>query len=469
MSRRREMVSASIDALVDALRALGPDGEEHVRHLRLMPPIPEPKGKENQRNEHFSVSRVKLAEQCMAQYGLKYVPEVRDRYAKKLGVEKVMPIEEDAIPPELGKLLHKVQELTNQWIVNECYEGPYPSDMAQRLFREYWPRFNLSGVEHFSDGMDMLRKFVSSQGSVDHMKIMAIERYFEIDLGGFRYVGYLDLVERTDANTARIVDYKSNRMLFTSGELSSDLQMSIYGLVAKQEWPWAENIEYEFEMLRWGMRQRTRRSLTQLDDAKQYAIAMATKMETATEFPETANSNCIYCPFRHVCDTYKRAVENKDERVAYKPDDLAAMGMAYDQADKLSKIYYKRKKEIEEVMIARLQHQDRVHAGPRIFQMTTQQNRFYPATTTLPAVAKVLGESVETVSKKLDVGVPVGKLEELVKQVGTERSRSLASMLELSLERCVQVDPVRKIDVPQAAKAGAKKAPAVLPPEVVKP
>ena len=98
--------------------------------------------------------------------------------------------------------------------------------------------------------------------------------------GCFVINGFIDRIDRVDTESVEVIDYKSNRMLFSREELANDLQVSVYALVAPLLYPWAKRVEFSFHMLRHGpFRQWTHRTADQLASTREYLRAVGARTE----------------------------------------------------------------------------------------------------------------------------------------------------------------------------------------------
>jgi len=249
-------------------------------------------------NKHLSYSRLSRFEQCPASFKLHYIEK---RTA------------EPGVPLKFGKLLHAVLEvLVREHMENER-SGPLSVDRAIELYREGWAKAGLTGMEVFQEGLDIIDDFVRDQGELDHRNVLAIEKEFRLRVGRFTVLGFIDRVDWVDDETVEVIDYKTNRMLFTRDEVDHSLQMSLYHLAARMLWPWVKNVRLTFHMLRHGVRMRTERTEEQLQAAQTYVETVGAMTEQATEFPARINSNCIYCDHRQHCPAYAEALKGKRE------------------------------------------------------------------------------------------------------------------------------------------------------------
>ncbi len=305
------------------------------------------------RNQHLSVSRLRLFEQCELAFYFKYVnkgdTEPRGNAAM------------------FGVVLHAALELTYTWIVNEMYEGLFPIDRLTGFYREAWQTSQLVGVALYQEGLQILRAYAKSHDPVDHMRILAVEKEFNEDVNGYLVNGYIDRIDRLDDDHIVVVDFKSNRNLYTRDELDTDLQMSIYGLVARRLYPWAKRISFSFHMLRHDTSQNTNRTAAEIDDAAGYIVALGKRSEerrSPEDWKPTLNANCSYCDHRRRCPLYAKILASKHEvtKVA-NWDDFHEVAKKREELHKLAKVLYARKGELDDLIKARLNYEGEFDAG----------------------------------------------------------------------------------------------------------
>jgi putative RecB family exonuclease len=302
-------------------------------------------------NQHLSVSRLKLLERCALAFYFQYVsPGERESRGGA---------------PEFGTILHAALERTYQWIVGKEFSGPFPTDELIRAYQEAWQEGKLTGVHTFQEGLHLLRSYARSHPVVNHWDILAIEQEFNINLGGYTVNGFIDRVDRLGPRSIAIVDYKSNRLLFTREELEGDLQMSMYGIVARRLYPWAERISFVFHMLRHDTHQGTERTAQELDDAAGYVIALGTQSETQDrEWLPTLNPLCGYCDHRRRCPAYAQALAGKHEVTAVENwEDWEEIARKRETYAALAKLMYRRKDELDAVIRAKIEQDGEFEAA----------------------------------------------------------------------------------------------------------
>jgi len=382
------------------------------------------------KNDHLSFSRVTRWEQCPLAFKFHYIDHAQ---AAPPGPER-----------GFGKALHWVAEHLVRDVMEHELIGPLPLDRARHLWMEAWTRENLSGVALYQEGLELLARFIQRQGVIDHRDELGAEVEFHLPVGPFVLLGFIDRVQRVDDRTIRIVDYKSNRLLFSREEVETSLQMSIYQAAARQAWPWAERVELVFDMLRHDCCLSTERNAEQVAAALAYVEATGRQIETATNFPARPNANCVYCDYTEHCHAYGAALSGKREVVAKDMADLEQVAREREEVTRLAKVLYARKEKLEEVIKAHLNEQPELKVdGVRYTTFTTTRVE-YPLDPTIKALADVVGLSRDALVDRIAV-VNKDALEELLKEVGTKIPRPQLIMLRAQLDARAKRSPSSRL------------------------
>ena len=184
---------------------------------------------------------------------------------------------------------------------------PPPLDDLLQFYEENWLSAGYDSTEeeqHYKAyGREILTKFWEIH-STDFQMPLAVERLFYIDIDGIKLRGFMDRVDKLDSGGLSIVDYKTNKELFTRDYLANDLQLTLYQLAAEQTW----QLPVE-KLTLYHLRSNTPcicgpRDKGQLEQAKQLVLEVAENI-ARQHFPATENQYCP-CDFAEHCPYYRQ-------------------------------------------------------------------------------------------------------------------------------------------------------------------
>lgn len=370
------------------------------------------------KNQHLSYSRLSRFETCPKSYFLHYIEKKQA---------------EPGLPLRFGKLVHAVLERLVEEAIDDERTGALSEARALEIYREAWAAEGLAGVDVFEQGMRIIRGFIRDQGVLEHRNVLAVEKEFRLPVGPFNVLGFIDRVDWVDGETIEVIDYKTNHQLFTREELDSSLQMSLYHVAARRLWPWAKNVKLTFWMLRHGIRQETTRTEEQLSDALDYVEMLGRQTETATEFPPRLNANCSYCDHRQHCPAYADALKGKREFICEDLADLEAVAREREEVARLAKALYARKDELEDVLKARLKHEDELVLGGVRYRMNASTSVEYAVEPTLSLLAEATGLTRDALVAKI-TSIDKKALDSVLKGLSKTLEKPRISLLKAELE-----------------------------------
>jgi putative RecB family exonuclease len=369
-------------------------------------------------NTHLSFSRLQRFEQCPLSFKLHYVDK---RQA------------EPGIPLRFGKAVHAVLEGLVAEAIATRTTGPLSEARVLELWGHAWAKADLVGVGLFAEGLAMLKQFVRDEGVLEPTTVLAIEKEFRLQIGGFTVLGFMDRVNWLNDETLEIVDYKTNHQLFTRDEVDASLQMSLYELAARQLWPWVKNVRLTFLMIRHGIKQTTSRSDEDLEAAKAYVATLGRQTETATTFPARLHSGCTYCDHRAACPAYAEVLDGSREIVH---DDLASIEQVAVERERVAtrvRILQAHKTELEKVIKAHLKDRSELVVRGVRYAMFNVTSVSHPLASTVQILSEATQRAPDEISREIAV-VDNDALKRLMTSLGSSLPKPRLALVRAELE-----------------------------------
>jgi putative RecB family exonuclease len=168
----------------------------------------------------LSFTQISLYQSCPLCYKLQYIDGLKpkDKSYFSFGTTMHTAVEHffrvnTPPPPSLAEFL--------QYYEDNWFSQGYTSPEEETRYKEY--------------GRDILKRFWEIHSTDFHLPV-ALERSFYIDVEGIKLRGFIDRVDKLESGGLSIIDYKTNRELFTADYLADDLQLTIYQIAAEQTW-----------------------------------------------------------------------------------------------------------------------------------------------------------------------------------------------------------------------------------------
>jgi len=234
----------------------------------------------------------------------------------------------------------------------------FTAEDIKNIREEYSRLAAKGGIEDpiiYKDGLDMvlerLKNFVNG-------KIVSIEERFNVTTDtGVILIGAMDKVEEIDDDTLLVTDYKTSKYFETQDELKSDIQLSIYDLVANIKYPNYKRIVLSLDYLR-GNPVYTYRTIEERKSFLEYITAIYQEMLTLKkeDATPTLNDMCNWCDFTENCTAYHEAVGGnlfiKKKPEDYEDEDLL---VEYQKVQSKKRIIDKRERELRRYMLNKIE------------------------------------------------------------------------------------------------------------------
>lgn len=219
----------------------------------------------------------------------------------------------------LGLAVHESLELAgNIWLK----EGKFSTESVKKILEHYdrvAVREGLEDMTLHAEGKDLvkmrLKKFVTGK------RIISLETKFGFGKDtktietkdGVQLIGAIDKAEEYNIDTLLIIDYKTSKTAPTPDQMRSDIQLSIYDLVAKKLWPGYKRTILALDLLKSEVL-FTYRTDDERESFEDYLKIVHEEMLDlkAGNVKATINMFCPWCDYKDYCNTYQSICKKKD-------------------------------------------------------------------------------------------------------------------------------------------------------------
>lgn len=259
--------------------------------------------------DYLSVSKIQSYEQCPACFYHEYISE------------ETKHIDNSNYYTKFGSILHEVCEI----IVRAYRDNGLVLDVTSTL-NEVWKKYDLTGLDSYEDAKSLLTTYFKTNPVDNRDDVpVVIEQEWRGELGGctfglmIDYAGY----KKNNPKIGILRDYKTNRMPFTSADLSSSLQLRIYQIVLSRHiMPDIERWIAGYDLFYYGWQRCKEFTEDDLKSAEDYVNNVYNQIIRDNVWEEKLNNYCGYRECRHTCETYQKALrQGKISNVQYVVDD----------------------------------------------------------------------------------------------------------------------------------------------------
>ena len=191
---------------------------------------------------YYTPSRLGDYLQCPLKYRFAYLDKI-----KKEG---------EGIEAFVGTCVHSALE---RMLVLKKEYGREPSyELAEELYLKAWDesyhpgviirRPDLTPEDYKRRGLMMLRNYFEIEAGQEFGRLTDLEKRLNFHLGENSIGGKIDRVHR-DGNTIHIIDYKTAKNPMSQSEADSNMQLALYELGIREEFPDIEAVELHWYML----------------------------------------------------------------------------------------------------------------------------------------------------------------------------------------------------------------------------
>jgi hypothetical protein len=251
-----------------------------------------------------------------------------------------------------------------------------------KFYDEVSVKEGIEEMEVHSIGRDLVKSRLDSFDL--GTKIVSLEEQFGFpnsqhpDLktpSGVPLIGAMDKVIELDEDTLLVVDYKTSKTAPTPDQLKSDLQLSLYDLVAQILYPQYKRVILCLDMLK----SEPVYSYRTPEQRKEFSEYLDTVYEAMCSLKEddvkpTLNVFCPWCDYKDYCEKYTDACTKSDYEfmpIANMSDDEIVA--EWDMVKSTAKILDVRKRELDMIMMEKIKNSGSDLKGEEV-QVFVRQN-----------------------------------------------------------------------------------------------
>ena len=222
---------------------------------------------------------------------------------------------------KLGLAVHESLELAGRiWKEKEKFSKADIDSVMDR-YDEVSIREGIEDLVVHREGKDLVKKRLNSFLTGEKVLDLEIKFGFWGEDGGMQItskygvplIGAIDKVEEYDEDTVLIIDYKTSKTAPTGPQMRSNVQLSLYDLVARQLYPGYKRVVLSLDLLKSDMLY-TYRTDTEREEFELYlkAIYKAMLELKVKDAKASLNMFCPWCSYKDYCSTYQEACKKSD-------------------------------------------------------------------------------------------------------------------------------------------------------------
>lgn len=324
----------------------------------------------------------------------------------------------DSIFFKLGKAVHTALEFAGK-----MYEyKPFSKDEVQVILDQFLQeaaKERIDEIELLKEGKEMVQNKISNFKF--GRKVISLERFFRVKTeDGLPLIGAMDMIVEIDDETLGVVDYKTSKFALSSFELRSDLQLSMYDLVARIMYPQYKKRVLVMDYVRSKPVMSYRTDEEQAEFVKFLRqIYESILAEDEENLKPNLNKFCSNCDYSSYCPAYSKVLgaAEKDFIAAELLDDSELVNEWEDVKNK-KKILEGRERELKMVVADRIRkHGDNLYGDGKMLIVRQNSRVMYDVGTVFKALPSSDVHKVVTVNK--------GRLENYLKNERPDLSKKV--------------------------------------------
>jgi putative RecB family exonuclease len=252
-------------------------------------------------------------------------------------IDKI-PRKTEGIEAFVGSCVHSALE--RMLVLKKDFDREPSLELAEELYLKAWEEDYHPGIlvrqpdltpeDYKRRGLMMLRNYFEIEAAQEFGRLMDLEKYLRFPLGENDIAGKVDRLQR-DGDTIHVIDYKTSKSTMSQESADDDIQLALYELGIRQEFPDVESVQLHWYMLAHSQVVTSIRDEEARRNLAERISRIATEIETTTEFRPSEGTLCGWCDYQAECEEEKRS---RTLRPA--PEQLPGAGELADEYAELS-------------------------------------------------------------------------------------------------------------------------------------
>ncbi len=283
---------------------------------------------------------------------------------------------------KLGIAVHESLALAGKiWQENEKFTQK-DVEKIKDMYNTTAAKEGIADTNVYHEGMQMVLNRVNN---FVNGTILTVEDRFRVATDeGIMMIGAMDKVEELSDDTVLVTDYKTSKYFETASELKSDIQLSVYDVVANIKYPGYKRIILCLDYLR-GDPVYTYRTEGEREGFLNYMLAVYGEMMKLEKEDATPalNDLCNWCDFTDNCTAYQEALSSKTF-IKKKPEEYDDEDLVKEYLDVKSKkrILDNREKQLKIYILSKIKstEQDLIGQGKQLYIRQNPSTVYDPKT-----------------------------------------------------------------------------------------
>ena len=159
-------------------------------------------------------------------------------------------------------------------------------------------RARTTARDYLESGRKMVSRYYKRFSPFNQVTTIGLELEISFPLAeADSYQGVIDRISSTSEGRVEIHDYKTARRLPSLDQVRNDTQLALYEVAIRHQWPDTKDVSLVWHYLAHEREIQDTKTPDQLEAARQYALGVIAKIESASSFPTSVSPLCDWCEY----------------------------------------------------------------------------------------------------------------------------------------------------------------------------